>query len=51
MRDKERKGFIVPYSLNFGGPIIGDAANNIAGLPLFLSEDPEKEMELDMDEL
>lgn len=43
MKDKEKKRLIVPYGLNFGGPIIGDSTNNFAGLPLFVNEEPEEE--------
>ena len=45
MKEKEDKGFIVPYGINFGGPILGDNANNFAGFPLFLVEEPEEEPE------
>ena len=43
MKDKDKKGYIVPYAWNVGGNIIGDPASNFTGLPLFLTEDPEEE--------
>ena len=47
MKQTEKKRIIVPYGMNLGGPVLGDTANQISGLPLFISEEPEE----DLDEL
>lgn len=46
-KQKEEKGFIIPYGWNVGANLLGNPASQITGLPLFLKEEPD----IDMDEL
>ena len=45
MKEKDKDGFIVPYGMNFGSPILGETVNNFTGFPLFLVEEPVEELE------
>ncbi len=43
MKDKEKKGFIVPYGFNVGGNLLGDPTSHYSGMPLYLSDEPDEE--------
>ena len=46
VKEKEKKGFIIPYGWNVGANLLGNPASQVTGLPLFLKEeadvDPDK---------